>query len=60
MSSALHHAHRLSQGASSDLFLGWGTLIAILVGVHVAAFIFWILMLLANERKSRKAAGKRD
>lgn len=59
--SGLHHAHRLSHGPKSDLFLGWGNLVAILVGVHVAAFLFWIIMLLVSASSNRrKATDKRD
>ncbi|PNH09144.1 hypothetical protein TSOC_004268 [Tetrabaena socialis] len=58
--SGLHHAHRLSQGSSSDLFQGYGTLVMILVGVHVAAFLFWIVLLVVNPANRKKAEDKRD
>ncbi len=56
---ALIHTH--DTAACSDLFQGWGTLVAILVGVHVAAFLFWIIMLLVSASNNRrKATDKRD
>ncbi len=58
--SGFHHAHRLSEGRNSDLFQGWGTLVTVLVAVHVAAFLFWILMALSPSSSQPKAEEKKD
>lgn len=36
---------------STDLFMGYGTLVYILVGAHVAALLFWITMLFRSTPK---------
>lgn len=40
--------------ASNDPWMGYGSLIAALIGLHVAALIFWLVMVVFNERKNRK------
>lgn len=40
---------------------GWGTLVMVLVGLHVAALAFWIIMLVFNpSSSSNKTDEKRD
>jgi len=43
----------MAQGGheSSDLFMGYGSLIYALVGVHLIAFIVWIVLLVWSPTK---------
>ena len=43
----------------SDPLQGWGTVIGILVAVHILAFVFWVLQLSRAERAA-SAAKKKD
>jgi hypothetical protein len=38
------HQHLLQFG-KNDVFMGYGSLVQLLVGLHIAAFLFWILTL---------------
>lgn len=39
-----------------DLFLGYGKLVVLLVGFHVAAVLFWIYLLWSSGKKPKKVA----
>lgn len=38
----------------NDSWLGYGSLITVLVAVHVAALLIWLGLLIASERKRRE------
>ena len=60
MASPLFSAAKIGGGNSSDSLGGYGFLVLVLVGVHFAAFLLWIGLLVANERKHARPAGKQD
>lgn len=43
-----------------DIFMGYGYLVAILVGMHVVAFLFWIYMVSKPSRASKKTKRAQD
>lgn len=57
--SGIHHAARLVPGGH-DMLQGWGTFVMVLVGIHVAALLFWLIMLVLNPSSSNKSDDKRD
>lgn len=46
-----------SHATSADNLMGYGTLITVLVGLHVAALLFWLIMTVFGGRtpKGEKA-----
>lgn len=40
------------------MFMGYGQLVTILVGVHILAFVAWLILTLITENKNRKTEKK--
>ena len=42
------------QAQVKDVFLGYGSIIAFLIAVHVVAFLFWIYMVVRSDKRPAK------
>lgn len=53
--SSVHQAARMhAQGAGSDLLMGYGSLVLILVGLHLVALIVWIGLTVFGDNKTKE------
>lgn len=60
MASPLFSAAKIgASGKHIDALGGYGTLVVVLIGVHLAAFLIWVGLLVFSERKNTRA-GKQD
>ena len=42
------------QATDKDVFLGYGSIVAFLIAVHVVAFLVWIYLLARNDNRPVK------
>ena len=42
------------QATDKDVFLGYGSIVAFLIAVHVVAFLVWIYLLARNDNRPGK------
>lgn len=58
--SGIHHATRITPG-HGDMLQGWGTLVAVLIGLHLLALLAWVILVIVNPAaKDAKPSDKQD